>query len=218
MKTTITTAGKLPVISETASVKEIKKLHGGIIRAAKMSLESAIRIGELLEKIRTKIPHGQWQSWAEKHLPFDVRTARNYCRCFEERDRLKTETVSDLTAAYKFLAEPKTEPAPLPPDAARLSRAKELDAQLIQSLADIKTAAADFGDGELPPGFIGFNGMKELFKTRGKSLDIELTNADEAGFRVIEWYLANSGAVVSREKVLECLRQFNPAREMELAA
>jgi hypothetical protein len=217
MKTTITTAGKLPVISETASVKEIKKLHGTIIHAAKMSLESAIRIGELLEKIRAKIPHGKWESWAEKNLPFDVRTARNYCRCFEERDRLKTETVSDLTAAYKFLAEPKTEPAPLPPDSARLARAKELDAQIIQSLEDIKTAATDFGDGKLPPGFIGFNDMKEFFASKGKSLDIELTDADEAGFRVLEFYLAN-GAVVSRETVLECLRQFNPARQFAKAA
>jgi hypothetical protein len=44
-----------------------------------------------------------------------------------------------------------------------------------------------------------------------------LTPADKDGLNVIILYLA-AGAVISRETILECLRQFNPAREMELAA
>jgi len=98
--------------------------------------------------------------------------------------------------------------------AARLKRFHELDAQIIQALADIKKVAAGLADEELPAGFIDFNGMKELFRTRGKLLDIELTDADEAGFRVIEWFLANSGAAVSRETVLKMLAAFNPARQL----
>jgi hypothetical protein len=218
MKTSITTAGKLPVISVTQSLKQIRKLHGEIFQAVRTSLPKAVKIGELLTGIKDKMDHGEWLPWIQKNLPFSERTAQNYIRCFDEKDRLKSATVADLplsvSGALALLSEPKI-PAPL--DSGRAARAAELDAQIIQSIADIKIAAADFGDGELPPGFIGFNDMKEFFASKGKSLDIELTDADEAGFRVLEFYLAN-GAVVSRETVLECLRQFNPARQFSKAA
>ena len=41
------------------------------------------------------------------NLPFTDRTARNYMRMYHERDRLKTETVSDLTGAYKLIEHKK---------------------------------------------------------------------------------------------------------------
>lgn len=206
-------------ISTQKPVGQILKLHAEILDAARTSLPKAIKIGELLTGLKDKMEHGQWLPWIQKNLSFSDRTAARYIKCFSERDRLgKFDSVTNLTEAYELLSEPKTEPAPLPPtDSGRAARAAELDAQINQSLADIKTNAADFADEELPAGFIGFNGMKEFFRTRGKSLDIELTDADETGFRVIEWYLAN-GAAVSRETILNCLRQFNPAREMEIAA
>lgn len=97
--------------------------------------------------------------------------------------------------------------------AARLKRFHELDAQIIQALADIKKVAADFADDELPPGYINLAGFEELFRTRGQSLGITLTPADEDGFNVIGLYLS-AGAVVSRETILKCLRLFNPARQL----
>ena len=222
MTTNSTPAGKLPVISVTQSLKKIRKLHGEIFDAVRTSLPKAVEIGELLKGIKAGLKRGEWLPWCQKNLPFSERTAQNYIRCFDEKDRLLSATVADLplsvSGALALLSEPKTKPAPLPPDAARLARAKELDALLIQSLADIKTAAADFADGELPAGFIGFNDMKDFFTSKGKSLDIELTDADETGFRVVEWCLANSGASVSRETVLEMLTAFNPARQLAKAA
>jgi hypothetical protein len=209
----------MKITTTKKSVGQILKLHAEILDAARTSLPKAIKIGELLTGLKEKMEHGQWLPWIQKNLSFSDRTAARYIKCFSESDRLgKFDSVTNLTDAYELLSEPKAKPAPLPPtDSGRVARAAELDAQIIQSIADIKTAAADFGDGELPPGFIGFNDMKEFFASKGKSLDIELTDADEAGFRVLEFYLAN-GAVVSRETVLECLRQFNPARQLAKAA
>ena len=90
-----------------ASVIEIRELHLQIHEAARSSLGSAIRIGELLTEQKAKLKHGEWQAWVESHLLFSARTARNYIRIFDNREKLKTETVSVLTEAYKLLAEPK---------------------------------------------------------------------------------------------------------------
>ena len=90
-----------------ASVIEIRELHLQIHEAARSSLGSAIRIGELLTEQKAKLKHGEWQAWVESHLLFSVRTARNYLRIFDNREKLKTETVSVLTEAYKFLSQPK---------------------------------------------------------------------------------------------------------------
>ena len=101
--------------------------------------------------------------------------------------------------------------------AARLKRAHELDAQITQALANLKKVAADFADEELPEGYLDFNGLPEFLKTRGQSSGVKLTDADETGFRVIEWYLANGG-VVSRDTILKILQGFNPARQQEATA
>lgn len=86
---------------------EIRTLHDEIIQGLRRSLERAIRIGELLTEQKTSMQHGQFGQWIAVNLPFTDRTARNYMRCYRERDRLKTETISDLTNAYLLLREPE---------------------------------------------------------------------------------------------------------------
>lgn len=76
---------------------------------ARQALPMAIRIGELLHEQKEALPHGQFTPWIEAHLPFSPRTARNYMRVFEHRERLKTESVSVLTDAYHLLAPAKEE-------------------------------------------------------------------------------------------------------------
>jgi hypothetical protein len=92
---------------EKSRIDEIGKLHGEIIVNLKISLENAIRIGELLTEQKSSLKHGQFTYWIATNLPFSDRTAQNYMRVYRERDRLKTETVSDLKSAYKFLSAPK---------------------------------------------------------------------------------------------------------------
>jgi hypothetical protein len=85
-------------------ITEIGKLHSEIIGHLKTSLAKAVRIGELLTEQKGSLKHGQFTPWIESNLPFTDRTAQNYMRCYRERDRLKTETVSDLKSAYRVLS------------------------------------------------------------------------------------------------------------------
>lgn len=85
-------------------VNEITNLHGEIAMCLKIGMEKAIRIGELLTEQKGKLGHGYFGLWIANKLPFTDRTARNYMKVYAERDRLKTETISVLTDAYKLLA------------------------------------------------------------------------------------------------------------------
>jgi len=94
---------------EKSKAVEITKLHNEIAGHLRTSLEKAIKIGELLAEQKENLKHGEFTPWVKEHLPFTDRTARSYMRLHREKDRLKTETVSDLTSAYRLLAAPKLE-------------------------------------------------------------------------------------------------------------
>ena len=91
---------------QKSTIKEIISLHNEISGYLKMSLEKAIRIGELLVEQKESLKHGKFTPWIKDNLPFTDRTARNYMRLYKEKDRLKTERVSDLTTAYGLLEAP----------------------------------------------------------------------------------------------------------------
>jgi hypothetical protein len=86
-------------------IQEINELHRQIVDAAVTSFEKAIRIGELLTAQRENVAHGGWLPWLKSNVQFTDRTARNYMRVFENRDRLKLESVSDLPSAYRLLSD-----------------------------------------------------------------------------------------------------------------
>lgn len=90
---------------EKSKVQEIVTLHNEIAGHLKMSLEKAIRIGELLIEQKTSLKHGEWLPWIEANLPFSRQTADNYRRCYENKDKLLS--VGNLIEAYKLLAPPK---------------------------------------------------------------------------------------------------------------
>jgi hypothetical protein len=87
----------------------ISKLHTKQQEHARQTIEAALEIGRLLSETRPTLKHGEWLKWTEQ-LPFSDRTARNYIRVYENRDRLKLETVSNLKEAYQLLTEPKAAP------------------------------------------------------------------------------------------------------------
>jgi hypothetical protein len=93
-------------------LSEIRQLHNEIMAAARMSLDKAIRIGELLTTIKAGLPHGKWLPWCTENLPFDARTAQRYTKLFLGRDRLKNDSVSDLATAYRLLADTREESKP----------------------------------------------------------------------------------------------------------
>ena len=88
-----------------SDVSEIKALHERIVGHARDAFIDAMRIGEILTAKKAELSHGAFGPWVAEHLPFTDRTARNYMRLHEGRDRLKTESVSDLSSAYALLAD-----------------------------------------------------------------------------------------------------------------
>ncbi len=137
---------------EVSRTRKIVQLHQEIGTHLRTSLVKAIEIGRLLTEQKEALPHGEFGRWVERNLPFTDRTARNYMRLHEERDRLKTETVSDLEEAYRLLRQPKLPPAPLSPT--ELEALRPIDALF----ARIAAEAAEIGKmlcyvkGQLPPG------------------------------------------------------------------
>ena len=85
----------------------IIKGHEKIAGAITLALDEAIKVGGDLEAQKAETAHGEWETWMEKTLPFDPRTARRYMRAYRNREQIKTASVSGLTAAYRLLEEPK---------------------------------------------------------------------------------------------------------------
>ena len=88
---------------EKMRAQEIVRLHSEVVGHLRQSLEKAIRIGLLLSEQKQVLKHGEFIPWLEANIPFTDRTARNYMRLYQERDRIKTEMVSDLKGAYALL-------------------------------------------------------------------------------------------------------------------
>ncbi len=135
-------------LTPESSAKEIRDLHSEIEGYLKVSLGKAIRIGELLAGMKEHLPYGQFTPWVENALPFTDRTARNYMNLFHNRDRLKTETVSDLTSAYKLLEAPKKSGEKTAPtegqDKVWVSFAKDID-KLSQKMKKGEAPGDDIG-------------------------------------------------------------------------
>lgn len=94
----------MSTLTTTNPAPEITRLHAEIVDALRSSLEKALRIGEFLTEQKAALPHGEFGPWVAANLPFSDRTAQRYMRLHRERDRIKTDTVSDLGDAYRLLS------------------------------------------------------------------------------------------------------------------
>lgn len=89
--------------------QEIEQLHTQFQGYIKKSLVIAIRIGELLHQQKQLMVHGLFTHWAEKHLPFSLRTAQNYMKLYSYKDSLAQKKIITISDAYAAIA---GEPAP----------------------------------------------------------------------------------------------------------
>ncbi len=71
-----------------------------------MTLDKAIRIGELLQEQKAGLKHGEWLPWVKENLPFSERLARDYMRFYNKREELKTAKIADLDDARKYITPP----------------------------------------------------------------------------------------------------------------
>jgi hypothetical protein len=91
-------SNRLPVIEA-----EIRTEHEACCRAARTSLEHAIKCGTLLLEAKDMLEHGQWLSWLHDNCRLSERTAQRYMRLARNP---KSATVADLgvAAADRMLA------------------------------------------------------------------------------------------------------------------
>lgn len=87
----------------TNAVIEIHRLHTEILSHARTSLDKAIRIGELLIRLKDTLKHGEWHQWIEDNAPFSRKTSDRYVFVFENREELKKVNVTLLTDAYSIM-------------------------------------------------------------------------------------------------------------------
>ncbi len=91
---------------QTGIVKKINILHNEIRGDLKKTFDKAIRIGGLLADQKESLEHGQFTTWVESNLDFDIRTAQRYMKVHNNREQLKSDSVSFLTEGYKQLEKP----------------------------------------------------------------------------------------------------------------
>jgi hypothetical protein len=100
---------------KSASV-QVKRLHDGIIKCARTTIQSGVEIGGLLLNIKRSIPHGGFIGFVKRNFPFSADTAQRYMNLWRRRDELKRllESGAGLNEAYALLSPPKG-PSPASP-------------------------------------------------------------------------------------------------------
>jgi hypothetical protein len=91
------------------TVTRIRELAAELDTLGKTALEKAIEAGNLLRQCKEGLAHGTWLPWLEENFSFTDRTARRWMKISEDAEtgKLKTDTVSNLSEAYRITAEPK---------------------------------------------------------------------------------------------------------------
>lgn len=88
-----------PTVSLDTAATELNRLHLEIEQKLRATVEDAIRAGEILEELKTRVGHGNFLSWLHANCEFSERTARNYMAVYAHRD--KTASLADLQTAYR---------------------------------------------------------------------------------------------------------------------
>ncbi len=97
--------------SLTDLAKQISAAHGEALAAARTSLEHARKAGQLLLRVKERLPHGKFMSWVEASCPFKRSTAGNYMRIAKDWQSLQLAEGEPTTiaGALQQLAEPPRE-------------------------------------------------------------------------------------------------------------
>jgi phage N-6-adenine-methyltransferase len=96
-------------LAEVGLAEAIEREHQAATRAARASIEHAIRCGELLLQAKALVAHGEWLPWIKSNLSFGPRQAQKYCRLAEHDDLLQMRTPGShlsINDALAALADP----------------------------------------------------------------------------------------------------------------
>lgn len=77
--------------------------------AATETLRWMIEAGRLLQEVRAKLPHGEYETWVRANCRVSLRMARLYRQAFQKSQTLKPETVSGFRTLREILDYCKTD-------------------------------------------------------------------------------------------------------------
>jgi hypothetical protein len=95
-----------------AYVSKIKIEHEAAQAKAGEAVAHAVECGRLLLGVKSKLPHGTFETWIKNNVSFSAETARRYMRVASNRSRV-TEMTS-LRAALETIAAPRKIEPPAP--------------------------------------------------------------------------------------------------------
>lgn len=91
-------------------VVQVNDEYALMVGEVNRAVHRAIRIGELLTRAKSEVPHGSWIPWVDSNLTFGEREARRYMRVYANRTRV-TDLAGSLREAVALLSEPKDDGA-----------------------------------------------------------------------------------------------------------
>ena len=96
-------------------VEEINREHELCIGSMRNTLEHAIRVGELLNEQKEKVPQGEWYIWVRMNCSFAERQAQYYMRIARYANSTSLlENETSVMSAIRILTSPDKKPKALP--------------------------------------------------------------------------------------------------------
>lgn len=94
----------------TKEISEIRRLHGEVMIAVKMSLEKSQQIGKILHRIKETVGHGEWMRWCRVNLKgISHSSIAGYMRMHEHKDVVEKHISkpTTLTAGLRAVTDVK---------------------------------------------------------------------------------------------------------------
>lgn len=85
--------------------EEVNRLHAEVETFMIGSATRAIKVGELLSKLKVQIGHGKWRRWVETNLNFSYRTCRRYIHMFKNCGKFGGQEPKTMAQAEKIFSE-----------------------------------------------------------------------------------------------------------------
>ena len=82
---------------------QIMQIHSEISEYMKISLQKAVKIGELLFEQKKRIIRGGFIYWVKETMPFSVRTGQNYMKVFHYNEEFQNNNITSLSDAYALV-------------------------------------------------------------------------------------------------------------------
>jgi len=79
------------------SADRINAEHEAVLAADRRALRHAMRAGDLLTEVKSRLGHGRFICWVEAHCRFSIRTAQLYMELARELTGRNTQFVAHLT-------------------------------------------------------------------------------------------------------------------------